>query len=117
MLRDSLLSENVLALTAQENGVTVGYAMAFASGDEADIVNLAVMPEYRRRGIGRALLQMLLWHLRQAGVKSSFLEVRSSNEKAKELYISEGFSEIGVRRNYYNKPKENALVMFSDLTK
>lgn len=77
------------------------------SDDEWEILNLAVAPEFRGQGLAAALVQMQLNE--QQG--HCFLEVRESNDAARNLYKKLGFSEIGVRRNYYSDPPETAIVM------
>ena len=99
-------------LVAEEAGAMAGFAVfRRIADDEAELLNLAVAPEYRRRGVGRGLLQALLGMFRTSDSLSVFLEVRQSNSMAREFYKRLGFQEIGVRRNYYNKPAEAAVVM------
>jgi len=74
---------------------------------EIEILDVTTTPEFRRRGIARALLQTLLRE--QAG--TAFLEVRESNEAARALYLSIGFREIGRRKDYYSDPVDSAVVM------
>jgi ribosomal protein S18 acetylase RimI-like enzyme len=78
-----------------------------SASEESEILNLAVSPDFRRLGIGRALVKSLL-----AGFSGTvFLEVRASNEKALLLYKSLGFQEVGRRFGYYEVPPEAAIVM------
>lgn len=78
-----------------------------ASPDEHEVLNLAVDPRYRRRGIGRALVE----HVIQASPGTWFLEVRVSNQGARKLYECVGFQATGTRANYYRNPPESAIVM------
>jgi len=88
-----------------------GYVVALVVGPEAEIADLAVAPEARRQGIGRALLSGVLAELRAAAVRMVYLEVRESNRAARTLYESYGFESVGRRRGYYRSPVEDALVL------
>ena len=89
----------------------IGYVGSQSVMGEADMMNLAVHPDYRRRGIGGALVTCLIERLSMRDVHSLTLEVRASNNAAKVLYDSLGFSQVGRRPNYYSMPKEDALVL------
>jgi ribosomal-protein-alanine N-acetyltransferase len=89
----------------------VGYVVALAAGPEADIANLAVAQVARRRGIARMLLERIIAELGGEGVQLIYLEVRESNRAARALYESDGFSAVGVRRRYYRRPAEDALIL------
>ena len=78
---------------------------------EADMMNLAVAPAYRRNGIGKALVAELVAQLQSLDIHSLTLEVRQSNLPAVMLYENMGFSQVGLRPNYYQKPKEAALIL------
>ena len=105
--------ENPLSLwLAALDGETVaGYIGSQAVLDEADIMNVAVHPSYRRRGIAKALLQELERCLSEKGVEILALEVRASNEPAIRLYNQLGYTLAGIRKNYYFHPKEDALIL------
>ncbi len=111
----SLMSEldNPLSmwLVAREGEALAGYIGAQAVLDEADMMNLAVAPQYRQHGIGTALVRALIDALRERGVRTLTLEVRASNEAAIRVYAALGFVQVGRRRNYYEKPKEDALIL------
>lgn len=98
-------------LVAVENGAVLGYIGSQTVLGETDIMNLAVSPDARRRGIGRALLLRLMTDLKNGGNRCISLEVRESNEAAKALYTSLGFVQVGLRPNYYRNPKEGALIL------
>lgn len=101
-----------LALVAEdERGAVVGYVLARATADEGEILNLAVDPGQRRRGMGRQLAETVLGMLRLEGVRRVFLEVRESNLGARSFYAMLGFRELGRRRGYYARPREDALVL------
>ena len=94
------------------NGETVaGYVGSQSVLDGADMMNVAVHPDYRRKGIARELVTGLINALAEKGVKSLALEVRQSNEAAIALYEQLGFLQVGLRPNYYRNPKENALIL------
>ncbi len=88
-----------------------GYVGTQTVMGETDMMNIAVHPDYRRRHIAAGLLQRLLEDLQAMGSHSLTLEVRASNESARRLYDSFGFSQVGLRRNYYHNPKEDALIL------
>ncbi len=91
------------------------YAVFWAVLDQGELGNVAVAPEWRGRGISRRLLDAVVRRARERGVRELFLEVRVSNNTARQLYQSYGFREVGRRRNYYMEPVEDALVMRKDL--
>ena len=93
---------------AEEGGKILGYTAMSLVVDEADIDNLAVSPEERRRGIGRALLIRALTDASKLGMETAVLEVRDSNLPAISLYESLGFRQIGYRKKYYTNPEEGA---------
>jgi len=103
-----------LFLIAERPDGVVGYLIARAMDDEAEILNVAVETVARGGGIGRALLDACLAHLERAGVRSIYLEVRPSNAPALRLYASRGFAVVGRRRGYYAAPREDALVLRRD---
>jgi ribosomal-protein-alanine N-acetyltransferase len=88
-----------------------GYAIAFAVGEDGEVLNVAVDPSFRGKGLAGQMLDALLIELAARGVRKAFLEVRESNAAALGLYGSRGFTEIGRRRAYYRRPVEDALVM------
>lgn len=105
--------DNPLAywLVAVEDGHVVGYVGSQSVLDEADMMNIAVSPGARRRGIAQDLVQGLVAALKLRRVKCLALEVRASNEAAKALYAKLGFTQAGRRPNYYRNPKEDALIL------
>lgn len=98
-------------LVAVENGEAVGYIGCQSVPPESDIMNVAVHPDHRRRGLGEALVNALVEQLRLDGNTSLTLEVRVSNESAIALYHKLGFQQVGRRPNYYRHPKEDALIL------
>ena len=112
---DSVASEltNPLSLwlVAEENGVLAGYVGSQSVLGEADMMNLAVKPEFRRRGVGEELVRQLISELKAGGVSSLTLEVRASNYPAISLYDKLGFIQVGRRPGYYRSPREDALIL------
>jgi ribosomal-protein-alanine N-acetyltransferase len=88
-----------------------GYIIAFSVGPDAEVLNVAVDPGFRGQGLAGQMLDAVLIQLGGQGVRTAFLEVRESNQPARSLYKSRGFSEIGRRKNYYRRPVEDALVL------
>lgn len=98
-------------LVAELEEKIVGYAGMYTVVDEGDITNIAVSSEYRRRGVATALLTALVEEGRKQKLCGINLEVRESNNVAVLLYERFGFENLGTRRNFYEKPVENALIM------
>lgn len=96
---------------AVEENCLCGYGGFSLAADEAEILTVAVAPEHRRRGIARTLMLRMMRDAAGLGAAVLYLDVRESNEAARALYRSLGFTETGVRRNYYTKPRENAVLM------
>lgn len=92
---------------AVENGRAVGYAGLYNVCGEGDIARVAVLPEYRKSGVAKAVLN----HAFDDDLTEIFLDVRESNIPAISLYHSLGFKDIGIRKNYYSNPDENAVLM------
>ena len=88
-----------------------GYIVARETAGELHINNVAVRPEFRRRGIGAALLESVIQEARRRKANTAFLEVRSGNYAAQALYEKCGFRAIAQRANYYSEPREDAVVM------
>ncbi len=94
-----------------EGEAVAGFAVYHVSFEDAELYNLAVGKDFRRRGFGRALLDAVLTRAKERGAERMFLEVRRSNAPAIALYRAAGFAVCGVRRNYYALPTEDALLM------
>ena len=110
-VRSELTNPLSLWLVAEEENVVLGYIGSQAVMDEADVMNVAVVPDRRREGIAQKLVEALVAALNEKGVHALLLEVRASNEPAKALYERQGFIQVGRRPNYYRNPKEDALIL------
>ena len=106
-----LKNKLALWLVAEENGTVAGYIGSQTCGEESDVMNVAVHPDFRRRGIAEALVNALVEELKAIGSHCLTLEVRASNVPAIALYEKMVFSEIGRRKNYYRNPREDALIL------
>ena len=114
-------SENALRILTEEphvgfvferDGMILGYGGMQCVLDEGQITDIAVLPEHRRQGIAASLLTALIDHARAVGLRVIYLEVRESNIPALSLYRDRfGFEVIGVRKNFYSQPRENAYNM------
>lgn len=93
------------------DGKPAAYCGALAVLDEADIARIATLPQFRRKGLAGRLLEALFELLASENIKRVTLDVRESNTPALELYRSVGFSVTGRRRDYYNRPREAAVIM------
>ena len=89
----------------------LAYAVLWCIIDQAELANIAVRSDFRGQGYASRMLERVLQIARDRQVESIYLEVRASNKRAVELYEHFGFSRVGVRKTYYDKPKEDALVM------
>ena len=116
----ALEDENALYLAAvepagQEEGqqdTLLGCCGIWQSFEDGEIMNVAVWPRYRRQGVADRMLDELMEQARGRGVENFTLEVRESNRPAIGLYESRGFVTEGVRKNFYDNPRENALIMW-----
>ena len=110
-IASELDNQLALWLVAVENDTVAGYIGSQTVMDESDMMNVAVHPDRRRKGIAEELVTALAAALKEKGSLSLTLEVRSSNEPAKALYEKLGFVQAGRRPNYYRNPKEDALIL------
>ncbi len=102
-------------LVAEDQGAVAGYIGSQTVMDESDVMNVAVSEDFRRQGIGRMLVEQLIADLSKKGISSLTLEVRLSNDPAIKLYEQFGFEKVGVRKGYYSRPKEDALIYRKEL--
>ena len=113
MLAEELENQCAAFLVAEDSvsGRVLGYAGLMVVADEGYITNVAVFPEYRRQGIAAQILQVFLQFAAANHLAFLTLEVRPSNAAAIALYQGFGFEEVGRRKNYYDLPKEDALIL------
>lgn len=105
-----------LWIVAMDGETLVGYVGSQTVLGESDMMNIAVAPDARRRGIAQGLIAALIQALTETGCHSLSLEVRVSNEPARMLYEKLGFQQVGCRRNYYRNPREDALILRKEWT-
>lgn len=110
-IRSELTNPLSLWLVAVDGDTIAGYVGSQSVMGEADMMNVAVAPVYRRQGVAERLVALLVDKLTFNNVSSLTLEVRASNEPAIALYRKMSFVQVGRRPNYYTKPKEDALIL------
>lgn len=110
---ESLEREDTVFLTALLDGEIAGYIGCYCIAGVGEITNVAVAEGFRRRGVGRELLLQLYREGVRLLTEEYFLEVRESNEAAISLYAEMGFAKEGIRKNFYEKPVENAIIMWN----
>ncbi|MDI9485533.1 MAG: ribosomal protein S18-alanine N-acetyltransferase [Bacillota bacterium] len=108
-------NDNAIYIVAEVGERIVGYAGIWIILDEGHITNIAVEPNYRRRGIGQGLMDVLTAEAVKRGVVAMTLEVRVTNYGAQALYEKLGFVPNGIRKEYYQDDKEDALIMWREL--
>jgi ribosomal-protein-alanine N-acetyltransferase len=112
MLEGQILSESSVFLAAEdEKGLLLGYGGFLWVLDEGYVANIATSPDFRRRGVADALLKALKERALELSLSFLTLEVRKGNKAAISLYEKHGFVPVGLRKNYYEKPREDALLM------
>ncbi|MFL6517137.1 MAG: ribosomal protein S18-alanine N-acetyltransferase [Bacillus sp. (in: firmicutes)] len=102
-------------IVLEENNKILGYCGAWIVIDEAHVTNVAVLPQFRGRKLGEAILKEMMSVAREMGAKSMTLEVRVTNHVAQSLYRKLGFQNGGIRKNYYSDNQEDGLVMWVKL--
>lgn len=112
---EEMSNEIAVYFVAKENGKVIGYCGFWQVADEGDVTNIAVLPEFRRRGIGGKLLNTLIEAAKELKLELITLEVRKSNTAAKNLYKKYGFKPIGERKHYYSDNREDAVIMMKRL--
>ncbi len=110
-IKDEMAKENSVFLMAFDSEAPIGYVGLSVVFDEGYMGNLAVIENYRRKGIGKALMNELINECIKLDLAFATLEVRSSNTPAVKLYQSLGFNEVGRRKNYYKEPLEDAILL------
>ena len=110
--KDSLNETSAhLRIIENETGGIAGYACLYQVADEGEIVNVAIDPKCRQKGYGARLVRDLLLLGQELGAERFFLEVRKGNVAGRALYTSLGFVECGIRKGFYENPKEEAVLM------
>lgn len=109
----SLQSEDTLYLVVRKENRIIGYCGLLQSFDEADITNVAVSADVRNCGAGFAMLSELMARGKKRGIARFTLEVRAGNNAALRLYEKLGFEAVGIRKNFYERPKEDAVIMWT----
>lgn len=106
---------NCFLVADDGDGTVIGFAITRTVSGESELLNIAVDSARRNRGIGALLLDAAMDRCREAGGQEMWLEVRASNAGARTLYAARGFAEAGVRKRYYQAPREDAIVLRADL--
>ena len=109
-ISDTFLQDNFIGFVAVEDGKIIGFIATVWCVDECEIELIAVKKEYRNRLIATSLLNTAIEKFKEMKIIKLFLEVRRSNEVAQSFYEKQGFTYVGVRKNYYNN-QEDALIM------
>lgn len=110
--RESLNEESAHLLVLEDENVGIaGYACLYRAADEGEIVNVAVSPECRQQGYGSRVVDELMRLGKELGTERFFLEVREGNAAGRALYTGLGFSECGIRKGFYENPREDAVLM------
>ena len=104
--------ENNIYVVVEENEKVIGYCGLWGIAGEGQITNVAVSKDHRKRGIGKQMLTRLIEIGVEQGLEAFTLEVREGNKGALHLYESLGFYSAGLRKNFYSKPTENAVIMW-----
>lgn len=115
MFEDDFKNDKSFYLVNEEEGLITSYVCYEIVLDEATIMSIATNSEYRKKGYANLLLKYSYALLKEKGIKKIFLEVRSTNENAINLYKKNDFKEMSVRKNYYSDPKCDAIVMIKNL--
>lgn len=108
-------NQYALYIGLEEEGKVIGYCGVWIVFDEAQITNVAILPAYRGRKLGEALMRQVMEIASEKGARTMSLEVRVSNSIAQSLYRKLGFQYGGIRKNYYSDNQEDALVMWVNL--
>ena len=114
-IADIAADPRAAGFTALFCGEPVGYAAMYAVLDEGIVTNVAVDPAHRRKGAATALLHALFGFCEQHGIRRLELEVRVSNAAAVSLYEKEGFVPVGLRKGFYDQPKEDAFIYIKEI--
>lgn len=117
MFEETICSPIAKNLVLEKDNKVIGYIMLYSVEDEAHIMNIAIHPVHRRKGLGVYLVNYIIEDCSRDGITDFFLEVREGNRGAQDLYRTLGFSVIGKRKGYYRETGEDAYVMHMSLRK
>ena len=110
-ITDLISTEGAMCYTAKDGDKVIAYVLGRIIAPEGEIYRIATLPEYRKRGIAYRLLDYAYKTERGHGLEVLFLGVRTQNKAARALYRAYGFDEVGVRKNYYKDPIDDAIIM------
>lgn len=113
--KTDLNNDMAFPMVAEFDNLVIGYTNLYIVAGEVQIGNFAVAPGYRKRGVGKKLMDRIMALAKERKCDSIFLEVRESNGPAKALYGSFGFKSVGLRRDYYSNPREAAVIMAKEI--
>ena len=114
-LTEHFSADGSLSLIALDGDVPVGYLLGTVLPPESELYRIGVLRSARRRGIGEVLITRFFSELVLRGAESVYLEVREGNFPARGLYEKVGFQQVGIRKNYYRRPDENAAILVKGL--
>lgn len=115
-LTETMQQKHAEIFIAEEDAQTIGWAIFYYVIDEGEIARIAVIPSKRKEGVAGCLFMHLRQYCIQKGIGSVFLEVREGNLPARAFYRKYGFSEDGIRKQYYHDPKEDAILMHLEIS-
>lgn len=108
---DAFCQKQAFIVSAEKDGKVIGYCIVYFVLDEAEVARIAVDASCRRQGVGRELLDCVQQMCHEKAISHLLLDVRESNDTARAFYRDYGFGIDGVRKNFYDSPKENAVLM------
>lgn len=110
-IRETFMQTQAMIMVAEEADVIIGYSIIYYVMDESEIARIAVEESKRHMGVAKSLLDEMILRLKEKGIQKILLDVRESNVPARRFYEKYGFSQDGIRKNYYEAPKEHAILM------
>lgn len=116
-IKETYDQKHALILGAYQDGKLIGYVIFYYILDEGEIARIAVSPSHRRQGVADQIFARLLEFCTQKDIERILLDVRVSNETAIAFYKKSGFAEDGIRKNFYDNPKEHALLMSTSVAR
>lgn len=116
-IKETYEQKHALIFGAYQEKQLIGYVIFYYILDEGEIARIAVSPSYRRQGVAEQIFQALIAFCKEKNVERILLDVRVSNEPAIAFYKKAGFAEDGIRKNFYDNPKEHALLMSTSVAR